>query len=212
MHRIVVISTGPGGKEYITDLAREKTRECEVIIGNGIQLDSIETVQDQTVYEESRIDEILDLLARHEGDKVGVLTIGDAGIYSLSRRIAGRFGKEAIAEVIPGISSIQVAFARVKAQWLNVQVYSFRDEPLEGLIDALHHDRVAILCDKVHHSRMLLSALKNHGLFKSNRKVYLCQDLTLEGEKVVEIKHPDDIERVDIKKREIILLLNEDDS
>jgi precorrin-6y C5,15-methyltransferase (decarboxylating) CbiE subunit len=207
MHRVLIISTGPGGRDYITKKAIDKAKECDVIIGAGFQLNSIEISREQIVIEESNIEEILELIKSHEGQKIGLLVIGDAGIYSLSQKVGDLFGKDAVEEIVPGVSSIQTAFARLKETWLNVQVFSFRNEPLEGLKEIFRYERVAILCDRENTSKVILSGLANLGLFEGFRRIYVCQDLTLENEHVVEIRDSEDIERISVGRREIILLM-----
>lgn len=207
MHRITVISAGPGGKGYITLLAREKVKECDVIIGTGTQLDSMELLPVHTLFEESSIERILELIAEHEGKRVGVLVTGDAGIYSLSSKIIDRFGEDAVDEVIPGVSSIQVAFARIKEPWLNVKVFSYHGRPMEGLDEVLRHQRVAILCDREHSSKVVLSALVKFGLFEISRKIAVCQDLTMENERVVDIRNDLDIADLIPGRREITLVI-----
>ncbi len=207
MHRITVISAGPGGRGYITAIALQKAGKCDVIIGTGQQLDTAGHAPGQTVYRESSIEGIMRLIERHQGERVGVLVTGDAGIYSLAQKIIGRFGKEAIEEIIPGVSSIQVAFARVKEPWLNVRVFSFHGRPLEGLEDILGFDRVAVLCDRENNAKAVLSALTGLGLFDKARSVYVCRDLTMEDERVLEVRGPEDIEGIETGRREIVLLI-----
>jgi cobalt-precorrin-7 (C5)-methyltransferase len=112
MHKIVIISAGPGGGDHITDLARAKAKECDVLIGSGEQLAAAGRSERQTVYDEWGVDNVINLLDRHEGQRVGVLVTGDAGIFSLSGRIMNRFGRDSVIEVIPGVSSLQAAFAK----------------------------------------------------------------------------------------------------
>ena len=208
MHKIIVISAGPGGGDYITDLAREKAKECEVLIGSSEQLDAAGISEGQTVYDEWGVGNIMKLLEHHEGQKIGVLVTGDAGIYSLSSRIMDRYGRESVVEVIPGVSSLQVAFAKIKESWLGVHVFSYREEPFGGFEEILRCDKAAIFCDKNHDSRKVLHELEKAGLFAKQRKVCVCQELTLEGESVVEIVSPKDIDNVEVKRREIVLVIN----
>ena len=207
-HRIVVISAGPGGKEYITDIARKKSKDCEVIIGSAEQLAAAGVSRMQTVYEEWGIENIVKLLERHKGRLVGILVTGDAGIYSLAQRFAERFGEESIEEIVPGVSSIQVAFARIKEPWLNLRVFSYREGPFEGFEEVLRHERSAILCDKEHDSKKILTALEGSGLFERERKIFVCQELTLEDETVMKIHSGDDIEKIEVKRREIVVIIN----
>ena len=205
---IVVISAGPGGRDYITEIARRKAQSCKVLIGSKNQIASVNPGPEQRVYQESSIEKIMELLNEHRGDETAVMVTGDAGIYSLSQKIMDRFGKDAVKEIVPGVSSIQVAFARIKEPWLNVRVFSFHGRPLEGLEEILKHERVAILCDREHNSKVILIQLSKHGLFDGEKDIYICQELTLPEERVIKIDSKEDLERIEVKGKEIVVILS----
>jgi precorrin-6y C5,15-methyltransferase (decarboxylating) CbiE subunit len=205
---IVVIGSGPGGAEYITEAARKRARTCEVLIGSSNQIHAVKPLQEQTVYEETGIERILELLERNRGRETGVMVSGDAGIYSLAQKIIDRFGKDSVIEVVPGISSLQVAFARIKESWMNVRVFSYHGRALEGLEDILRHDRVAILCDHQHNSKVILGKLMDYGLFDGSREIYVCQELTLPEERVIRIGSPEDVAKIEVNGKEIVVILS----
>ncbi len=205
---IVVISAGPGGRDYITEIARRRAQSCKVLIGSKNQLASVNPEPQQRVYQETSIEKIMELLYKHRGDETAVMVTGDAGLYSLCQKIIDRFGKEAVKEVVPGVSSLQVAFARIKEPWLNARVFSYHGRPLEGLEEVLKHERVAILCDTEHNSRVILENLVEYGLFEHRRKVYVCQELTLPEERIIKINSAEDLERIEVQRREIVVILS----
>jgi len=205
---IVVVSGGPGGPEYITEIARKKAQQAEVVIGSKAQIEAVNPLPEQKVYIETGIDRIMDLIEQHRGTDTAVVVTGDAGIYSLCQRIIDRFGKDAVKEVVPGISSLQVAFARIKEPWLNVRVFSFHGRPLEGLEEVLKHERVAILCDREHNSKVILGRLKDYGLFDGSRKIYVCQELTLPQERVIRVESVMDLRDLEVKRKEVIVILD----
>ncbi len=204
---IVVVSGGPGGPEYITEIARKKAQEVEVVIGSKAQIEAVKPGPKQKVYIETGIDRIMNLIEQHRDQDTAVIVTGDAGIYSLCQRIIDRFGKEAVKEVVPGISSLQVAFARIKEPWLNVRVFSFHGRPLERLEEVLEHERVAILCDYEHNSKTILNKLKNYRLFNKKKRIYVCQDLTLKDERIIEITSSMDIDTLQPARKEIIVII-----
>ncbi len=207
MDWIVVISGGPGGEDYITGAARARARECEVLIGSEGQLNAVGPLKSQVVYKETDIERILQIIKDNKGREAGVIVTGDAGIYSLSRRIIDRFGKDAVREIVPGVSSIQVAFARIREPWLNVRVFSYHGRPMEGLEEVFGNDRVAILCDREHNSKVILGELAGLGLFEKFSSVHVCCNLTLNDERVIEVKEARDIGRLVSARREIIVLI-----
>jgi 16S rRNA C1402 (ribose-2'-O) methylase RsmI len=57
----------------------------------------------------------------------------------------------------------------------------------------------------------VLGALEKAGLFNKKRKVFVCQELTLEGEKIIRISSHEDIENIETKYREIIVMIRDVD-
>ncbi|MBF0564878.1 MAG: precorrin-6y C5,15-methyltransferase (decarboxylating) subunit CbiE [Nitrospirae bacterium] len=229
MHRIKIISAGPGGRDYLTFAALRAIEDCEVVIGTRGQLDSagLSGTGSIKAVEENRVEEIMKKIEKYEGSRLGVLVTGDAGIYSLCQKVSERYGRDALESVIPGVSSLQVAFARVKEPWVNVRVFSFHGRPVTGIDDIIAAKRAAIMCDRENGSRAILTILAARSLFDNPGKasmnapmdaptdvpidvplkVYVCQDLTMPEEKVIEIKTAGDIENIGACKREIILIL-----
>ncbi|WP_420267041.1 precorrin-6y C5,15-methyltransferase (decarboxylating) subunit CbiE [Candidatus Magnetominusculus dajiuhuensis] len=206
MYKITVISAGPGGAEYMTYAAVKRARACDILIGTRGQLAALDIAPSDNAIEENRIEEIINLIQRHEDRDVGVLVTGDAGIFSLSQTICDRFGKASVLEVIPGVSSIQAAFAKIKESWLDVRVFSFHGRQIEGAEECLQCPKAVILCDKQNTARAILNALLPLGLFSMERDIYVCQNLTRDGEKIIEIKHPDAIETIMSAGKELIVI------
>ncbi|MBF0342870.1 MAG: precorrin-6y C5,15-methyltransferase (decarboxylating) subunit CbiE [Nitrospirae bacterium] len=207
MHKITVISSGPGSADFMTLLAHRKASASEVLIGTALQLGAVDTSNCKIMYEESKIDKILKLIGMHEGQEVGVLVTGDAGIFSLTQKIIVLYGRDAIKEIIPGVSSIQVGFAKIKEAWTNVKAFSFHGREISGLDEIIAAEKAVILCDKVNNAAELLRRLDAVGLFKDNRRVYVCQNLTLEDEDITEINCIEDVKGLKEWTKQIVLLL-----
>ncbi|MEO5360350.1 MAG: precorrin-6y C5,15-methyltransferase (decarboxylating) subunit CbiE [Nitrospirota bacterium] len=206
MYKIMVISAGPGGAQYMTYAAVKRARECEILIGTRGQLTALDITPSENAIEENRIEEILNLISRYEDKLIGVLVTGDAGIFSLSQKIYDRYGKDSVLEVIPGVSSIQAAFAKIKESWLDIRVFSFHGRQIEGAEECLQCPKAVILCDKQNTSRVILEAMIPLGLFSQKRDIYVCQNLTRDGEKIIEIKNPEALHTITPAGKELILL------
>jgi precorrin-6y C5,15-methyltransferase (decarboxylating) CbiE subunit len=214
MRKIYIISVGPGSRDYVTQAALNTASACDVVIGMDYQVEIVDVRRDTEIFIQSDINSILDLIDSNAGKKIGVLVTGDAGIFSLSRKIMERFGRESVVEVIPGISSIQTAFARIKETWYNSRIYSFHGRPLHGLDEILSQGRVAILCGSDHNSKNVLTELSTAGLFlKGGRAapilIYVCQNLTFSDEKIIRILDERDILNIPRSRREIIIIISE---
>ncbi|QWR76436.1 precorrin-6y C5,15-methyltransferase (decarboxylating) subunit CbiE [Candidatus Magnetomonas plexicatena] len=206
MHRITLIGVGPGGSDYVTYKAVKSAQSCEVIIGMKHQIAAIGEITGKTIYEQSGIEEILNIVGKNEGKAVGVLITGDAGIYSLAEKIMERFGRDSVKEIVPGISSVMASFAKVKEQWLNVKIISVHGRPIERLNDASHHERVAILCDKKNNSMRVLEALSQMGVL-NNSSIYICRNITCDNEKIIEVSTLADLTTPEESDKEVVLIV-----
>jgi len=203
---IYIVSLGPGAEEYLTPLAKKRIDECEVVISfKGQVLPSC--LADKNIYQESGLEGVFFRLEEHADRRVALLVSGDAGLFSLAGKVVERYGKEAVREIIPGISSLQVAFARLKEPWENVKVVSFHGRKLTELDKILLAPKVAILGDRENNSRRVLYALTKVGLFTKRRKIFVCQDLTLPEERIIEVCSEEDINLLKPARREIVVLL-----
>jgi cobalt-precorrin-7 (C5)-methyltransferase len=117
---LFVIGVGPGSPSYLTDAAKEAIRRSQYIVGYRYTLSTIESIIDrsrQKIFEvtmktqEGIYTKVYD--AMQDGECCTVPFTGDAS-FSESEvvdRLLQIFGEENV-EIIPGISSIQVAAAK----------------------------------------------------------------------------------------------------
>ena len=117
MGKVYAVGVGPGSPKYVTEIVKDIVQNCDVIIGYKYTLKTIETLIDgKEIYEitmndqEKSYQKILPEL----GDRTLVIPFTGDVNFSESEvvdRLIEVFGK---VEIIPGISSIQVAAARAR--------------------------------------------------------------------------------------------------
>ena len=122
------------------------------------------------------------------GRKVAVLVSGDPGLYSLAERLLRRFGREN-CRVTPAVSSVQAAFARLGLSWDNVRVISAHGRLPPGDVDLSQWDKLAVLGGTREAMRWAASACE---LLRETHAAYLCENLTLPGERVCQLT-PEDL-------------------
>ncbi len=115
--KVYAVGVGPGSPKYVTEIVKEIIQNCDVIIGYKYTLKTIEDlIIGKEVYEitmnnqEESYQKILPKL----GDRTLVIPFTGDVNFSESEvvdRLIEIFGK---VEIIPGISSIQVAASRAK--------------------------------------------------------------------------------------------------
>jgi len=117
LSKVYAVGVGPGSSKYVTGIVKEIVQNCDVVIGYKYTLKTIEgLIADKEVYEitmndqEDSYQKILPEL----GDRTLVIPFTGDVNFSESEvvdRLIEIFGD---VEIIPGISSIQVAASRAK--------------------------------------------------------------------------------------------------
>lgn len=124
---LALVGTGPGDLAQITPAAKAAISQADVVIGYGLYIDQIrplcrpgQIVEPWPITQErQRADRAIDL-ARW-GLSVAVVSSGDCGIYGMAGLVleqlqgTGWDGETPSVEVLPGISALQAAAARVGA-------------------------------------------------------------------------------------------------
>lgn len=117
MGKVFAVGVGPGSPKYVTEIVKEILQNCDIVIGYKYTLKTIEKlIEGKEIYEitmndqEKSYQKILPEL----GNRTLVIPFTGDVNFSESEvvdRLIEIFGK---VEIIPGISSIQVAASRTK--------------------------------------------------------------------------------------------------
>ncbi len=198
MGEIYAVGVGPGSPRYITDAVKEVILYSEIVIGYKYTLKTIERLLvNKEVYEITiqNQEEIYQKVAKTLGDKTCVIPFTGDVNFSESEvvdRLIEIFGK---AQIIPGISSIQVAAAKScvpldKSKVITMHVTTSIEEKKLELQKALLDGYSVILVprpwpkdpSKNFMQSEIAFYLKNHGFDTSKIKVHVFEFLTTEKE------------------------------
>ena len=149
--KIFIIGIGPGAEEYLTIKAVECVKNCDYTVGSTRAIDLFSDVKNTIAFNVKdlvdKLEEGVDLAVN--GNSVAILSTGDpgfSGVLNTVLRISGEkgFPKEDI-EVIPGISSLQLAAARKHIQWDNANVMTFHGrENIEDILNVIDNGKITI--------------------------------------------------------------------
>lgn len=157
MNRFVVVGMGPGDGRYLLPAGAEAIAAADFVIGDARHAGR---------YPDKRgapfgggVGAVLDRVDEERRRcRVAVLVSGDPCLYSLHRAIAERFAPDAY-ELVPGLSSLQLACARARVQWDDATIVSVHGRPLSEL-DAAPSDRtLVVLTDAEHDAATVAAAL-----------------------------------------------------
>ena len=189
--KIYIIGIGPGASEFLTKKAIDTVKASDYTVGSTRAIELFDDVQNKIAF---NVKELLDNLKEGvelacDGNTVSILSTGDpgfSGVLNTVLRISAEkgFPKESI-EVIPGISSLQLAAARCHIQWDNANVMTFHGrENIEDILPVINNGKttIALPSRKV---KDMAQFLLDNGV-DEDRKVVVCERLSYPDEKVVE--------------------------
>jgi len=122
--------------------------------------------------------------------QVVVLVSGDPCFFSYTKMIIKKFGIESCT-IIPGISSIQLAFAAIGDYWEDACFVSLhgRNSGYKELIKKVkEYQKIGILTDQENSPAVIAQKLIKAGI--SKRKMFICENLSLPEEKIYEADLP----------------------
>lgn len=198
MGKIYAVGVGPGSPKYVTEVVKEIILNCDIVIGYKYTLKTIEHLIDgKEIYEITMNDQeklYQKILPEIGNRKLVIPFTGDVN-FSESEvvdRLIEIFGE---VEIIPGISSIQVAASKAqvpldKSKVITMHVTTpIEDKKLE-LQKALIDGFSVILVprpwpkqpDKHFMPSEIATYLKNNGFDTENMKVHVFEALTNKNE------------------------------
>jgi cobalt-precorrin-7 (C5)-methyltransferase len=178
---ITIVGCGPGSPDYLTPAAVRAVAEAEVLVAARRLLDLFPHHPGETIPVDVKIDQVLEAVARREGKKIAVLVTGDPGLASLAGPIIRRFGPVR-CRVIPGISSVQAAFARLGLDWLGARIIDAHGkDPAPGTDVLRGASKIAVLGGRRQSFEWLQREMGDR---LKNYQVTICEDLTLDTERI----------------------------
>jgi precorrin-6B C5,15-methyltransferase / cobalt-precorrin-6B C5,C15-methyltransferase len=174
---IVVVGVGPDG---VDAHGHELLSRAALVAGGERQLDAHAPPGAARVRLAGDLRPALDAIAAETGPVV-VLASGDPGFFGIVRALAERFGRGRL-QVLPGVSSIALAFARAGLPWDDALVVSAHGrDPTAAVNAARAHPKVAVLTAPDTPAPALARALRG-----SNRRLVVAARLGEPDEEVVE--------------------------
>jgi precorrin-6y C5,15-methyltransferase (decarboxylating) CbiE subunit len=138
--------------------------------------------------------------------KVAVLVTGDPGLFSLAAPFIRRFGRKA-CEVVPGVSSVQAAFARLGLDWAEALILSAHHEkPGVGTESLRGKAKIALLAGKRESFGWIADLCE--GLDRGYA-VFACEDVTLETERVRRVDAAS-LRADEFSSRTVVLIIRSD--
>jgi precorrin-6y C5,15-methyltransferase (decarboxylating) CbiE subunit len=206
LNKIAIVGCGPGARSCVTLEALAEIERAEVVIGTAHLLEIFPESKAEHIVIKGHRQEAIDALHLHEGKRVALLVTGDPGLASLSSAVVAHVGVSA-CRVLPGISSVQVAFARMGLSWEGARVISAHAALPALDAAALASERsIAVLTGNAASLEWVASLARTLG---EQWRIVVAQDLTLRSERVFECSAKE-LQKLPAPLRAVVLLLRKE--
>jgi len=134
--KIYIVGIGEDGLAGLTDRARRLLEEADLIVGENHSLALVGATRAEQLSVGTGLDRVVEQIEAAADRKIVVLAIGDPLFYGTARYLCDRLGKDRF-EVVPHVSSMQLAFARVKESWEEAFLTNLASHPMQTVLEQI---------------------------------------------------------------------------
>jgi precorrin-6Y C5,15-methyltransferase (decarboxylating) len=183
--KVHIIGIGNDGLAGLTARGREILTGAEIVFGSEPVLRLVPELTAERVRIGSDLQEVLEKLRANFGAKAMVVVAGgDPLFYGVARYLCDRLGKDRF-EVLPHVSSMQLAFARVKETWEEAYLTDLSARSLDDVLDRVRvAETVGLFTSENHHPARIAHELLVRGL--DYFRAYVCENLGGPDERITQ--------------------------
>lgn len=195
MNKFYIIGVGPGREDYILPIARHYIERADCFIGAKRILMLFHRLGKKEIIFDGKLDMAISYIRRFKDkERIVFLVSGDPGMYSPLEKIAQVFRKNEYA-VIPGISTLQLSFARIGQSWFDAKIISLHARKIDNLAAKIRrHPKVFLLTDARFPPNKIAAYLLKAGI--ENRRAVILENLSYPDERILDT----DLQRLTKKK------------
>ncbi len=201
--RFVIAGCGPGSRLYVPPAVEQAVAKARVLAGATRLLELFGESAAVRLPFRSSIDAWLDELAAQPEGPLVVLVSGDPGVSSLAAHVRHRFGRSE-CQVIPAVSSVQLACALLGLSWDNAAIVDVHGSVPEELpLDLCARDPWVILMGAPGGETLVANLAE-----ATSRLCFVCEDLSLDTQSIV-MTHSEALAELPSHPRRIVVLTHE---
>ncbi len=182
--KIHIIGIGDDGVDGLTTQARKLIAEANLLVGAESTLALVEPSPAKRLPVGVNLDQAVKDISAAAGQAIVVLASGDPLFYGIARYLCDKLGKERF-EVVPHVSSMQLAFARVKESWEEAYLTNLTNHSLDSVAEKIRiHDTIGLFTSEACPPSAVARALLTRRI--DNFSAYVCENLGSPDERVTQ--------------------------
>jgi precorrin-6B C5,15-methyltransferase / cobalt-precorrin-6B C5,C15-methyltransferase len=180
--KITIIGIGDDGFEGLTRHALDLIQRAGTLFGPANLLNKVPPGSFLPVVLSADLDLAAQSIAAHTNGPLVMLASGDPLFYGVARYLCDRLGKDRF-EVVPHVSSMQLAFARVKESWDEAYLSNLASQNLTHVISRIRSaEKVGLFTTDENPPSRISQALLDQGV--DYFTAYICENLGSPDERV----------------------------
>jgi precorrin-6Y C5,15-methyltransferase (decarboxylating) len=183
--KIPIVGVGPDGLAGLTARSRELLTAAEVVFGSDAALRLLPELAAERVRIGSDLPEVVEKLKAGLGSKrMAIAAVGDPLFYGTARYLCERVGPDSF-EVVPHVSSMQLAFARVKETWEEAYLTDLSAKTLDDVLDKVRiAETVGLFTSDTYPPNRVARELLARGI--DYFRAYVCENLGGKDERITQ--------------------------
>lgn len=183
--KIHIVGVGSDGLAGLTTRARELLLDADLVLGSDQALAALPELEAKQVRLGSDLQEALRLLeSQSNKQRMVLVATGDPLFYGMARYLCDRLGKDRF-EILPHVSTMQLAFARIKETWEEAFLTNLATHPLASVLGPIRTaETVGLFPSESEPPPKIARDLLARGI--DYFRIYVCENLGAPDERVTQ--------------------------
>lgn len=205
--RILVVGVGGEGLDSLSEAMKSRIEDAAQLWGSNRLLAFWSNISGEKRPLSTNIPDLIKACQTRGRQQIVVLASGDPGFYGIAGTLLRHFSADEL-EIMPHVSSLQLAFARCGLVWQDAALTSVHGRSLAALIGkAKRAAKIGVLTDHKHTPAIIAKTMLAAGL--PDCRAVVAENLGLPEERIIETR------LIDLPEQEFarltVLLLVQDD-
>ncbi|GIW87297.1 MAG: precorrin-6Y-methylase [Isosphaeraceae bacterium] len=187
--KIWIVGIGDDGLAGLNESTRRRVEAADLLLGSAATLRLLDGQVPQArreVLDADMLRAVEQVRAARAMERPVLVSYGDPLFFGISRYLTTRLGKDAF-EVVPHVSSMQLAFARIKESWDDAYLTSLEGKRVELVLDRIRTaEKVGLFASSELPPKRLARLLLDQGI--DYFRAYVCEHLGQPDERVTQVE------------------------
>lgn len=185
VNKVYIIGIGPGTEGHLLPIAKSEIERADCLIGAKRLLSLFTELDKERIHLEGHFNDVIAYIKENRcKKKIAVLVSGDPGLYSFLGQLSKILSKEEYA-VIPGVSVMQIAFAKIGESWQDAEIISLHGREFNDLAKEVEtYAKIFLFTDSSFPPEKIAAYLLDKGI--ENRRAVVLENLTYPNERIVD--------------------------